>query len=135
MPDSVFRVAADAILVFHVAFVAFVVLGLIAVFIGQWRAWGWVRNYRFRLMHLLAIGVVVLQSWFGVICPLTSWEQRLREAAGAETYSGSFIAHWLHTLLYYEAPAWVFIVVYTAFGGLVAASWVLFPPRRTDSTE
>ena len=52
----------------------------------------------------------------------------LREKAGVETYSGSFIQHWLQSLLYYSAPEWVFILVYTVFGALVLASWFLFRP-------
>ncbi|MEJ2289537.1 MAG: DUF2784 family protein, partial [Deinococcales bacterium] len=52
----------------------------------------------------------------------------LRARAGDATYSGSFIAHWLEEFLYYDAPAWVFALVYTAFGVLVAASWYFVPP-------
>lgn len=72
---------------------------------------------------------MVLQSWLGVLCPLTTWEMALRERAGEATYSGSFIAHWLAAQLYVEAPPWAFTVAYTAFGLLVLASWVLVRPR------
>jgi hypothetical protein len=130
--ETLYHVAADAILVAHVAFVAFVVLGLVAVYVGRWRGWGWVRDVRFRLLHLLAIGFVVVQSWFGAICPLTTWEHRLREAAGGPTYEGAFIAYWLHAILYIDAPDWVFVVAYTGFGCLVVASWFLVPPRRSS---
>jgi hypothetical protein len=133
--EVLYLLAADAILVLHVSFVAFVVLGLAAVYVGHWRAWRWVRNFWFRLGHLLAIAFVVLQSWLGAICPLTLWEQQLRAAAGAETYDGAFIQHWLHAILFFEAPAWVFIVVYTAFGGLVVASWFVVRPRRVNLPE
>ena len=53
----------------------------------------------------------------------------LRRRAGDAVYGGSFIAHWLETLLYYQAPPWVFAVCYTAFGLLVVASWVMVRPR------
>jgi len=121
-------VAADAILIVHVLFVVFVTGGLLAVFVGALLDWRWVRNRVFRLCHLGAIAIVVLQAWLGVICPLTTWEMALREAAGSATYSGSFIQHWLQRLLYFNAPAWVFIAVYSAFGALVLASWFLVPP-------
>ena len=65
-----------------------------------------------------------------VICPLTTWEMALRAKAGNTTYSGSFIAHWLQTLLYYDAPAWVFVVCYTRFGLLVVGSWFWVRARR-----
>ena len=121
--------AADAILYSHALFVLFVVVGLLLILAGKPLAWAWVRNPWFRLTHLLAIGVVVLQSWLGLICPLTTWEMALRSKAGGATYTGSFIAHWVESLLYYQAAPWVFAVCYTAFGALVLASWLWVRPR------
>ena len=129
-PESKHLMAADAILVIHVLFVAFVVFGLVAIYLGKWRSWNWVYGFRFRVFHLAAIGYVVLQSWLGAICPLTTWEMQLRERAGATTYSGSFIQHHLHNILYYEADTWVFVTVYTLFGALVLASWFIVRPKR-----
>lgn len=126
---SLFLLAADTLLVSHVLFVAFVVFGLVLILVGGLRNWPWVRNPWFRITHLAAIAVVVLQSWAGLICPLTIWEMALRERAGQAVYGGSFISHWLDTLLYYQAPAWVFAVCYTAFGGAVVASWFWVRPR------
>jgi len=120
---------ADAILVLHLLFVLFVVLGLAAIYLGYLFRWQWVRQRTFRLLHLLAIGVVVLQSWLGMICPLTRWEMALRAEAGAEVYAGSFIQHWVQALLYYSAPDWVFVALYTGFGALVLASWFLVRPE------
>ncbi len=125
-----FLVAADAILVTHSLFVCFVVAGLVLVFAGKWRGWRWIYHFWFRVAHLLAIGVVVLQSWLGMICPLTVWEMQLRAMAGDQVYAGTFIAHWLDQLLYYRAPDWVFVLLYTAFGALVVGSWFWVRPRR-----
>jgi len=126
--ETLLLLLADAILVTHVLFVLFVVFGLVAIYAGYFLKWPGVRNRVFRIAHLIAIGIVVIQSWVGVICPLTTWEMALREEAGAAAYSGSFIQHWLQALLYYNAPEWVFIVLYTAFGGLVLASWYVVRP-------
>jgi len=119
---------ADAILLLHASIVIFVVLGLCGIFLGYFLNWRWVRNRVFRMLHLFAIGIVVLQAWLGIVCPLTTWEMALREAAGAAHYSDSFIQHWLHSLLYYSAPDWVFIALYTGFAGLVVISWWRIPP-------
>ncbi|SNY95886.1 Protein of Unknown function [Halomonas sp. hl-4] len=121
---------ADAMLIIHVLFVAFVVLGLFAVYAGYFLKWRWVRNRVFRIVHLCAIGYVVVQSWLGAVCPLTTWEMALRAEAGAATYTGSFIQHWLQSLLYYSAPEWMFVVGYSVFGGLVLASWWVVRPHR-----
>jgi len=124
-----FLLVADAILLLHVLFVAFVLVGLALIFVGNALTWSWVRNPWFRIAHLAAIGVVVIQSWLGVICPFTTWEMALRSRAGDTVYSGTFISHWLETILYYQAPAWVFVVCYTAFGAVVVASWFWVRPR------
>jgi hypothetical protein len=113
----------------HVLFVVFVVLGLVLIFMGKFLFWQWVKNPWFRIAHLLGVGVVVVQSWFGVICPLTIWEMNLRLKAGETAYEGSFITHWLREILYYQAPPWVFVVAYTVFGGLVLSSWFLVRPH------
>lgn len=126
---TAYLIAADLILVIHVSFVIFVIVGLLLIFTGKFMDWGWVRNPWFRIAHLGAIGIVVLQAWLGQICPLTIWEMALRERAGDATYEGSFIAHWLQALLYYNAPAWVFTVAYTAFGAIVVLSWFWVRPR------
>lgn len=124
-----FALAADAILLLHVLFVGFVTVGLLLVICGGVRGWSWVRNPWFRLTHLLAIAVVVLQSWVGVICPLTTWEMALRSQAGSTTYAGSFVSYWLGRVLYYQAPPWVFVVAYSVFGLLVVACWLWVRPR------
>jgi polyferredoxin len=89
-----------------------------------------VHNFSFRITHLVAIGVVVLQSWLGLICPLTVWEMDLRARADDSVYEGSFIAYWMQSLLYYRAEEWVFILLYTLFAVLVVASWYWVRPRR-----
>jgi len=124
-----YLLAADALLSLHVLFVAFVVSGLLAIFMGVALSWAWVRNPVFRIVHLLAILVVAVQAWFGIVCPLTSIEMALRARAGDVVYGGTFIAHWLQELLYYTAPEWVFQVCYSAFALLVAVSWALVRPR------
>lgn len=130
----VLLLAADVVLFLHALFVMFVVVGLVLVFVGNVLTWSWVRNPWFRIVHLGAIGVVVIQSWFGVICPLTTIEMALRSRAGDTTYSGSFVSYWLARVLYYEAPPWVFAVCYTAFGALVVASWYQVRPRPFSRT-
>lgn len=125
-----FRLAADLVLLLHALFVAFMVLGLLLILLGLLRSWTWIRNPWFRWLHLLGMAVVVLQSWFGLLCPLTTLEMALRRRAGEAVYAGTFIAHWLEDMLYFSAPAWAFATAYTLFGAAVVAGWWLAPPRR-----
>ncbi|MES2658642.1 MAG: DUF2784 domain-containing protein [Verrucomicrobiota bacterium] len=129
MSAEICRALADGVLITHVAFVAFVVIGLLLILCGGFRGWKWIRNPWFRAAHLSAIGVVVIQAWFGIVCPLTTLEMHLRDMAGDPTYNGTFVAHWLRRLLFFDAPLWAFAVCYTLFGLAVIGSWVKFRPR------
>lgn len=82
--------AADALVVLHLGFVLFVVLGGLLVY--RWPGWAWVHVPAF------AWGAVIeFNNW---VCPLTPLEQRWRSAAGEDAYSGGFVEHYLLPLLY-----------------------------------
>jgi hypothetical protein len=125
-----YQALADAVLLLHFAIVLFIVAGLAFVVAGNVWHWRGANNLWFRLAHIAAIAVVVLQSWLGQLCPLTTLESWLRVKAGTPSYSKSFIEHWLQRVVFFEAPFWVFVLAYTAFGLLVAWAWWRFPPRR-----
>lgn len=125
-----YQALADTVLLLHLGVVLFVVLGLPTIVIGNRFQWPWVNALGWRLAHLLAIGMVALQAWLGRYCPLTNLETWLREQAGETGYQASFLQHWIEQLIYYHAPLWVFALIYTAFGLLVAWAWWCYPPRR-----
>ncbi len=129
-PGLTYSLLANAVLVLHLAIVAFVAGGLAVIVAGNLRGWSWVNRPGFRGLHACAIAVVVAEAWLGLTCPLTTLEMWLRAQAGGATYGGGFIEHWLQALLYYDAPSWVFTAGYTAFAALVAGTWICFPPRR-----
>jgi hypothetical protein len=79
-----YRTLADVIVTVHFAYVAFVIVGLAFTLIGAALHWTWVRNFWFRIIHLLMIGIVVAEAWLGIVCPLTTWENRL--ACSIETW-------------------------------------------------
>lgn len=82
--------AADLLVLLHLAFIVFVLLGGLLV----WRWW------RVVFLHLPASVWGVLLEFNGWQCPLTPLEQQLRVAAGEAGYSGSFIAHYLLPVIY-----------------------------------
>ncbi len=128
--------AADLVVVVHAAFVAFVVVGLVFIWVGRFRSWGFVRNFWFRLAHLSAIGVVAAESLSDFVCPLTTWENRLRLLAGGEQrYQGSFIQHWVHRLIFFDLDERVFTIAYVLFFLVVALSLWLIPPRWPRRTR
>lgn len=130
-----FLLLADLVLALHVSVVAFIVGGLVLTIVGNVRGWKWVNRYDFRSTHLIAIAIVIAETWLAIACPLTSLEAWLRTQAEASTYAGSFIQHWTHRALYYDVPPWVFTLCYSLFGLAVAATWWRFPPRRRSRTN
>ena len=120
---------ADLVVSIHALFVLFVVAGQVLILTGWIISWRWTRNSFFRVAHLAAIGFVVAESWFGMVCPLTTLEYELRNSAGQTTHEMSFIGYWLDSLLFYTAPEWVFTLVYTLFALLVVTTLVFYPPN------
>ena len=86
----------------------------------------WARNFWFRMAHLAAIAFVALEALAGVLCPLTVWEAALRGSRADK----SFIAQWVHRVLYYDWPEWVFTALHVGFALLVAATWYFIRPKR-----
>ena len=122
---------ADAVLLLHLGIVLFVVGGLVLIVAGNRFGWHWVNGWGLRIAHLGAIAVVVMESWFGIVCPLTTLEAWLRMQAGSAPYDAGFIEHWVQRALFYSAPTWVFVLGYTLFGLCVVAAWWRYPPRRS----
>ena len=86
----IYRALADLVLVLHLAFVFFVVLGGLLVL-----RWRWVA-----LLHVPAAIWGILLEYAGWICPLTPLENSLRRLGGETEYSGSFIQHYIQPVLY-----------------------------------
>lgn len=117
---------ADLVLIVHFAVVLFVVGGLALIWIGAAAGWQWVRNFWFRIAHLAAIVFVAGEALAGIWCPLTVWEAQLR---GVRAEKG-FIAQWIHRIMFYDFPEWVFTVAYVMFALVVAATFWLAPPTK-----
>jgi hypothetical protein len=123
------RFLADVVLAVHFGYVAFVVVGMAAILTGIALRWSWVRNFWFRTVHFLMIAVVVVESVFGVVCPLTEWENQLREMAGETSEPGSFIGRWMEQLLFVNLSPSVLAVCYSLFGVAVFLTLIFAPPR------
>lgn len=84
------RVLADAVVLFHLLFVAFAVAGGLLVFWRRRMAW----------LHLPVLAWAAFVEFTGRICPLTPLENRLRAAGGEAGYREGFVDHYLLPLLY-----------------------------------
>ena len=85
-----YRILTDSILVIHLLFILFVILGGFLAFYKRWIVW----------VHLPAVIWGVCIELFGWMCPLTPLENWLRNAGGQQGYEGVFIEHYLLPLIY-----------------------------------
>jgi hypothetical protein len=127
---SAHQAIADLVVAIHAAYVSFVVLGVPAIFLGAWRGWRFARNFWFRFIHVAMIGVVACEAVVGMVCPLTEWENRLRESAGQSAEQGSFVGRLAHRLIFVDLSSETLTVVYVAFAVVVIAMFVIISPRR-----
>jgi len=127
-PCNGWVLAADAMLLAHFAFVAFVVLGFAYIWAGRAAGWKSAGNPRFRVAHLAAMGIVLAQSLLGAVCPLTKWENDLRVRGGqGEAYETTFMQEWLHRLLFFDLDEKAFMVIYAVFFALIVATFRFVP--------
>jgi hypothetical protein len=121
---------ADLIAIIHLGYVVFVILGFILILAGIFLKWKWIRNLWFRMIHLAAIAGVALEALVGINCPLTVLEFSLRYSVSPSGRRISFVGKLIDSILYYDAPAWLFTIIYVGFALLVAITFVMAPPTR-----
>ena len=124
-----YLLAADGILLMHFVFVAFVVLGFVFIWIGYFAKWKFVRNPKFRICHIIAMGFVLCESLVGMICPLTEWENELRIKGGEGLiYETGFMKEWVHQIMFFDFSALTFMIIYFLFFALILLTfWVIMP--------
>ena len=124
---------ADVVGLVHLGYVSFVVIGQLLVLVGMFLRWRWIRNIWFRVIHLLMILIVALESLGEVMCPFTTWENQLRLLAGQTIVGDSFVANLLNNIMFIIDPDhWVFKSGYVSFAAIVIMTFILAPPRRRN---
>jgi hypothetical protein len=116
----------SGILALHVAIIAFNLFGLIAIPLGAWRCWRFVRIRWWRVLHVAVLAIVAIQALFGRACFLTIWQ----DALAGNAASAPFIMRWINRLIYWPLPIWFFAGLYIAVFAYTVALWFLVPPRR-----
>lgn len=123
-----YRLAAEAVLLLHLAFIVFALLG--AAIAVRWR---WLI-----LVHLPAAAWGFFVEITGRICPLTYAENYLRIKAGQSGYTESFIEHYLLTIIY---PAGLTREIQFVLAGVVVVvnvaiyAWLLFSWRASSRAD
>lgn len=121
---------ADIIVVIHLAYACFILFGFMGIVIGVWCRWSWIKNFPFRITHLVCTVFVPLETLFRMTCPLTTLENYFLKASGVSGYERSFIGNLASKILFYDAPEWIFAIVYLALAIMVIFYFLRFPPKR-----
>ena len=113
------RIAADLVLAVHLGFIVFVILGGLLL----------LRFPKIMYLHIPAAIWGAFVEISGRICPLTTWENDLRQSAGESGYAESFVEHYLVPIIY---PAGLTRDVQLTLAGVVVLSniviygWLLY---------
>jgi len=107
-----YRIAADGLVLFHLLFILFVLFGGLLVL--KWRPLIWA--------HLPTAVWGVMVEVLHLYCPLTQWENLMRQSAGQNGYGGGFIEHYVWPVIY---PAGLTPAIQLALGSVVLAINVL----------
>lgn len=107
-----YRLSADAVLILHLGFIVFVLLGGLLV--------AWKRGVL--LLHVPAVAWGIFVELSGRLCPLTHWENQLRRLAGGAGYETSFVEQYLLPLIY---PAWLSVPVQYLLAAVVVLANLL----------
>jgi hypothetical protein len=142
------QLLADTVATVHLLLMIFVVLGQLAILVGIVFRWRWIRNPWFRWIHFATVLTVAIEAVVGVACPLTTWEDDLRDRlkeelkqAGEPTEAKSFTERVVLPLLVpdfhnktvdlpFFGNVWVLDILYYSFAVLVLLSFILAPPGR-----
>lgn len=117
--------AATFVLALHLAVIVFNVAGCLLIPVGAWRGWQWVREFWWRLAHLLSLAVVAAQALSGRACFLTIWQGDISGTSHVQP----LIASWIDRVIYWSLPLWVFAVAYAVVFVYVIVLWIVVRPR------
>lgn len=125
---------ANLIAAVHIGYFLFIVLGTIAILAGPRLGWTWIRNLPFRLLHLAAVYVVLIEEVFGIACPLSVMQWGLRSAGGAGPEATAGLGGILDGLLFRTIPGWALDTLYWSAGvGLLLLLYLVPPHWRRKS--
>jgi hypothetical protein len=105
-PDALL---AETVLIAHLAVIGFNVFGLVAIPLGGWFGWRFVRARGWRWLHLASMAAVALQALAGRACFLTILEDSLSGAGAPRT---PLIMGVVNRMIFWPLPLWAFAALY-----------------------
>lgn len=115
------------VLAIHLVVIAFNLFGLVAVPVGGWLGWRFVRVFWWRALHVASLAAVAAQALAGRACVLTVLQDAL---SGAAPERAPLIMRVVDRVIFWPLPMWVFAALYVAVLLYTLALWRLVPPSR-----
>ena len=114
---------ADALMLLHFLWAAFMVIGLPLGLL--------LRSPTLRWVHFGGMVITAIIAAAGMYCPLTVWEESLRwEADQSFNFEGGFLAHHLSSILYPQIEPWILRSASVLWGALTVVLMVVIKPGR-----
>jgi len=118
---------AVAVLALHVCVILFNIFGLVAIPLGAWRGWQFVRIAWWRWLHLASLAAVAVQALAGRACFLTLLQDSLMGRGGREP---PLIMRWIDRMVFWPLPLWFFAALYVLVWCFALALLWAVPPAR-----
>ena len=122
---------ADVILSIHFVIAFFIVSLFFVIPFGYKLNWNWIKNRKLRLLHLILISFVTVETILGITCPLTTMENNLRGINQPK----SFVAYWVEQLVYWYFPTQFFLILYCVSLTWTILIWQFYPPKNAISLK
>jgi polyferredoxin len=100
--NLVFESVADLLMLAHAGLSLFLIVGLVLIITGMIFGWRWIRDARFRGVHLAAALFVATRAWMGIPCPFSVAEDALRLHVAGDCFLGGGFHLSLHELAFRE---------------------------------
>ena len=115
---------SEIVLLFHFCIFLFMVLSFFLIPLGYYQKWEWVKNRYYRLIHLILMGIIFIETILGFMCPLTILENFLRNNIGINNKFTQII----HQIMYWDLSTYQFIILYLLSLLYLIFLWFFFKP-------
>jgi polyferredoxin len=100
------------------------ILSFFLIPLGYYQKWEWVKNKYYRLIHLVLMGIIFIETILGFMCPLTILENFLRN----DIEINNKITQIIHQIMYWDLPTYQFIILYLLSLLYLIFLWFFFKP-------
>ena len=115
---------SEIVLLFHFCIFLFMIISFFLIPLVYYQKWKWVKNKYYRLIHLILMGIIFIETILGFMCPLTVLENFLRN----NIEINNKITQIIHQVMYWNLPTYQFTILYLLSLLYLIFLWFFFKP-------